>query len=185
MFLGTPHRGSDIAASLGPLIEVINFGLKYSGGSFIAGSMRGDLVKTLSRNSAALDEINESFIPRAKNMHIISCHETRSPQNYNELLSLVTIAWGAVLTGRQIVSRQSALLQIPDEEDIALSADHMNLCRFSLLQDSGYKTVSAALLRVAHKIFKMQPDVYSTSAQSIYCKLLNLDEPPFGAKDQP
>ena len=77
MFMGTPHRGSDIAASLGPLIEAINFGLKYSGGSLIAGSMRHDLVKMLSCNSSALDEINESFMPRAKNMHIISCYETR------------------------------------------------------------------------------------------------------------
>lgn len=89
MFMGTPHRGSDIATSLVPLIDAINLGLRYSGGSRIAGIMRHDLVDMLSRNSTALDDINESFIPRAKNMHIISCYETRSPENMNHLVSSI------------------------------------------------------------------------------------------------
>ena len=91
MFMGTPHRGSDIAASLSPLIEVVNFGLKYSGGSLITGSMRNDLINMLSRNSNALDEINESFMPRAKNIRIVCCYETRNPDNMNRLVS--TVKW--------------------------------------------------------------------------------------------
>ena len=73
IFMGTPHRGSDIACSLTPLIEAINFGLKYSGGSAITGAMRADLIEFLERNSNILDEINESIIPRVRNKQIISC----------------------------------------------------------------------------------------------------------------
>lgn len=98
MFMGTPHRGSDIAGSLNPLIEMINFGLKYSGGSLITGRMRHDLTKVLSRDSIALDEINESFMPRAKKMQIISCYETRDPDNLNQLVSPATSFRAYLLT---------------------------------------------------------------------------------------
>jgi hypothetical protein len=87
MFMGTPHRGSDIAASLTPLIDVVNVALTLSGGSLFAGSMRADLVKVLSRGSSALDDINESFIPRVRQKHIISCFETEWPKGFHQPVS--------------------------------------------------------------------------------------------------
>jgi hypothetical protein len=87
MFMGTPHRGNDIAASLGPLIDVVNLGLAISGGSLLAGSMRADLIQVLARESSALDDINESFIPRVEQKHIISCYETEWPKGFNQLVS--------------------------------------------------------------------------------------------------
>ena len=74
-FMGTPHRGSQIAAALGPLATFANFWLDISFTSILAGSMRTDLIRMLSRDSAKLDEINDSFKQRAKNMTIISCYE--------------------------------------------------------------------------------------------------------------
>jgi ankyrin repeat domain-containing protein 50 len=87
MFMGTPHRGSDIATSLRPLVDAINLWLKFSGSSVIAGTMRDDLIRTLQRDSDALDEINESFIPRVRDKHIISCFELEWPGKLNQLVS--------------------------------------------------------------------------------------------------
>jgi len=86
MFIGTPHRGSDIAAALGPLAAIANLGLSISGGSLFAGSMRTDLVKFLSRESTALGEVNESFIPQIRDKIIISCFETEVPVGLTRLV---------------------------------------------------------------------------------------------------
>jgi len=90
MFMGTPHRGSDIAAAMVPLAKVANFWLGVSKASAVTGSMRTDLIKLLTRDSAALGNINESFIPRAQNLIIVSYLETMFPVG---LQQLVTSKW--------------------------------------------------------------------------------------------
>lgn len=86
VFMGTPHRGSQIAAALGPLAVFANFWLDISFTSIFAGSMRTDLINTLSRDSAKLDEINESFKQRTKTMMIISCYERVKPPGSSSLV---------------------------------------------------------------------------------------------------
>jgi ankyrin repeat domain-containing protein 50 len=92
MFMGTPHRGSQLATALSQLAKITNFWLHASYASAIAGSMRTDLIDALSRDSAKLDEINESFKQRAKTMTILSCYERvklrGSPQLVSSLLCL-------------------------------------------------------------------------------------------------
>jgi hypothetical protein len=87
-FMGTPHRGSQIAAALSPLAEFANFWLDVSFISNFTGSMRTDLIHTLSRDSEKLDEINESFKQRAKPMTIISCYERVKPPRFSSLVRL-------------------------------------------------------------------------------------------------
>ncbi|KIW25260.1 uncharacterized protein PV07_08451 [Cladophialophora immunda] len=65
VFMGTLHRESQIAAALGPLATFANLLLDLSLTSGFAGSMRTDLIGILSRDSAKLDEINQSFKRRA------------------------------------------------------------------------------------------------------------------------
>src|SRR5438876_1449824 len=88
VFMGTPHRGSQIAAALGPLAAFANFWLDVSLTSIFAGSMRTDLIHMLSRDSAKLDEINESFKQRTKRMTIISCYERVKPPGSSSLVRL-------------------------------------------------------------------------------------------------
>ena len=88
VFMGTPHRGSQIAAALGPLATFANFWLDISFTSNFVGSMRTDLINILSRDSVKLDEINESFRQRAKGMTIISCYESVKPPGASSLVRL-------------------------------------------------------------------------------------------------
>lgn len=90
VFMGTPHRGSQIAASLAPLATFANFWLDISFTSNFVGSMRTDLINILSRDSVKLDEINDSFKQRTKGMTIISCYESVKPPGASSLVSLCT-----------------------------------------------------------------------------------------------
>lgn len=84
--MGTPHRGSDIAAALIPLAAVLNLGLRASGGGRIFGSIRKDLIKLLSRDSNALGDITESFVQRVKVLKITSFYETEFPPGLSQLV---------------------------------------------------------------------------------------------------
>ncbi|OCT53042.1 hypothetical protein CLCR_10994 [Cladophialophora carrionii] len=86
VFFGTPHRGSQIAATLTPLATFTNRWLDLSFTSNFTGSMRTDLIQLLARDSAQLEEINQSFKRRAKDMTIISCYERVKPPGYSSLV---------------------------------------------------------------------------------------------------
>ncbi|KEF58153.1 uncharacterized protein A1O9_06077 [Exophiala aquamarina CBS 119918] len=139
VFMGTPHRGSQIAAALGPLAAFANFWLDISFTSLFVGSMRTDLIRLLSRDSAKLDEINESFKQRAKGMTVISCYERVKPPGSSSL----------------VVDKQSSLLHLQDEIQISIEADHMGMCRFSSRNAPGYEPMIWAIVRA---VKQMMPD---------------------------
>jgi hypothetical protein len=74
MFMGTPHRGSDIAATAARLAELANIGLTIPGASFLVNPVRTDLLKALERESPTLGGIHDSFRHLAKKLIIISCY---------------------------------------------------------------------------------------------------------------
>jgi ankyrin repeat domain-containing protein 50 len=84
--MGTPHRGSDIAAALNPLATVLDLGLRASGGGRIIGSIRKDLIRLLSRDSNALGDITESFVHRVEKLKIISFYETEIPPGLSQMV---------------------------------------------------------------------------------------------------
>ncbi|KIW33370.1 uncharacterized protein PV07_00227 [Cladophialophora immunda] len=139
VFMGTPHRGSQIAATLAPLATFTNFWLDISYASAFAGSMRTDLISMLSRDSTKLDEINQSFKRRANAMTIISCYERVKPPGCSSL----------------VVEQQSAVLGLPEEIEISIQADHMAMCRFSSRSDHGYEPLTQAIV---HAVKQMMPD---------------------------
>jgi ankyrin repeat domain-containing protein 50 len=140
MFMGTPHRGSDIAAAVKPLSRLVNYGLSLSGTSIMTGLMRTDLFMLLSRESTQLGDINESFVHRLENIVIMSCFETEIPRGMQHL----------------VVKQSSAILGIQNEQQIPVSADHMTICRFASRSESKYKNVSSALLRIAQVIIELK-----------------------------
>jgi hypothetical protein len=75
MFMGTPHRGSDIAAAAVNLTALANLGLAISGALFFVSPMRTDLLRSLERESPILGSIQDSF-RHVRNLTIISCYET-------------------------------------------------------------------------------------------------------------
>ncbi|KIW80894.1 hypothetical protein Z517_03917 [Fonsecaea pedrosoi CBS 271.37] len=166
---GTPHRGSQIAA-LAPLATFINFWLNLSFTSNFTGSMRLDLFSMLSRDSAKLDEVNQSFKRRAAAMTIISCYERVIPPGCSKL----------------VVEKQSAILGLPEEIEISIQADHMAMCRFSSRNDPGYEPLARAIV---YAVKQMTPDTSYhsfTESESRYMATLSrqpdvpIDEPLHG-----
>lgn len=87
MFMGTPHRGSDIATAAVRLAALTNLGITVSGASFFVSPIRTDLLKTLARESPILGSIQDSFRHLVKNLIIISCYETEVIDGLQQLVS--------------------------------------------------------------------------------------------------
>ena len=69
----------------------------------------------------------------------------------------------------QVVGKSSARLGIQGEEDIALSATHVDMCRFPSRDDVNYKLVSKALIRAAQKTLERVEDQPQTPTHSMIC----------------
>jgi hypothetical protein len=118
-FLGTPHRGSEMATVLENMLTVA-LGKK----PFVA-----DLIP----NSAALSAINDTFRHLAPALRLWSFYETLPVR-------------AAGVMNRIVVERHSATLGYHNEEIAAMDADHRHVCKFSDVSDANYKILRNALL---------------------------------------
>ncbi|KAI8628819.1 hypothetical protein F5Y19DRAFT_98111 [Xylariaceae sp. FL1651] len=116
-FLGTPHRGSDLAAILQNMLAVA-WGAK-------------PFVSDLLPNSATLGEINDAFRHYAGDLHIWSFYETLPVK--------------AKVLNRIVVEKYSATLGYSNEEVSAMDADHRNVCKFDDNLDPNYRKLRNAL----------------------------------------
>lgn len=116
-FLGTPHRGSDLAPVLDSILT-------------LTGATKA-FIKDLMPNSSALTEMNDTFRHYALDLRLWSFYETQP----------VTTK----LLNRIVVSKASSTLDYPNEEIAAMSADHRHLSRFESRQDPNYRALRNAL----------------------------------------
>ncbi|KAI1209723.1 WD40-repeat-containing domain protein [Annulohypoxylon truncatum] len=116
-FLGTPHRGSDLAAILKKR-SIITWGSK-------------PFVSDLVPESSTLRDINDTFRHYAPDLRLWSFYETlpATPRVLNKI----------------VVERHSATLGYPNEEIVAINADHRQLCKFNSSADPNYVTLRNAL----------------------------------------
>ncbi|KAI6494410.1 hypothetical protein MCOR11_005835 [Pyricularia oryzae] len=117
-FIGTPHRGSNLAVTLENMITMA-WGRKPFVGDLIPGS-------------DALGEINESFRHYAPDLKLWSFYET---------LPVRTAVMNKI-----VVEKDSATLGYPGEEIAALDADHRQVCKFETSANPNFKTLRNALL---------------------------------------
>lgn len=118
-FLGTPHRGSEMAAVLENMLTVA-WGKK-------------PFVADLMPNSEALTAINDTFRHFSPGLRLWSFYETLPVR-------------AAGIMSRLVVERHSATLGYHNEEIAAMDADHRHLCKFDSPEDPNYKLVRNALL---------------------------------------
>ena len=118
VFLGTPHRGTNLAGVLNRLLTV---SLQSSRG-FIAD---------LNKSSPALEELNEQFRHIAPKLSIWSFYET--------------LATSVGLMKVQVLDKDSSILGYPCEISRPLDADHHGMSKYSSSQDSNYISVRNAL----------------------------------------
>jgi len=116
-FLGTPHRGSDLAAVLENMLTVAR-GKK-------------PFVMDLMSNSSTLTEINDAFRHFAPELRLWSFYET------------LPVKAGVI--NRIVVERHSATLGYHNEEIAAMNADHRHVCKFDSPADPNYKMLRNAL----------------------------------------
>ncbi|KLU90641.1 hypothetical protein MAPG_10493 [Magnaporthiopsis poae ATCC 64411] len=127
VFLGTPHRGSEMVKWTALLTNVINVA------SFGQG-IRKTLLENLDVDSAVLTEISRQFVPRAKPpMMIMSFIEQQIERPLTTL----------------VVPERSAILGLHNERVIPLNAHHRNICRFRGARDQNYILVEAAIKELA------------------------------------
>ncbi|KAL8994630.1 MAG: hypothetical protein Q9169_005452 [Polycauliona sp. 2 TL-2023] len=126
VFLSTPHRGTDLAATLNRVLAVSVF--THSTKEYIA---------EMGQNSQALQDINEQFRHIAPRLSIFSFYETeRTTIGPRKIMVLV---------------KDSSILGYPDEVSTALNADHHNVCKYSSQQDPNYVRVRHALRYLVSK----------------------------------
>ncbi|KAK1241656.1 hypothetical protein MKX07_007479 [Trichoderma sp. CBMAI-0711] len=123
IFLGTPHRGSNLAKVARNILQVMGVSKPY--------------LDDLSANSVYLTDLNNLFQPYAADLHIWSFFETRP----------VTERPAIVL-----VDKFSATLGYSHEEVLPLDADHRHICKFDALEDPNYRKVRNALSRAVEMI---------------------------------
>ncbi|KAK4175485.1 hypothetical protein QBC36DRAFT_23661 [Triangularia setosa] len=122
-FLGTPHRGSDMAAVLENMLAVA-WGRK-------------PFVTDLIPNSSALSAINDAFRHIAPDIRLWSFYETLPVKS---------------AMNRIVVERHSATLGFHNEEIAAMDADHRHVCKFESPSDPNYKMLRNALLTAVDAI---------------------------------
>jgi hypothetical protein len=124
-FLGTPHRGSDLAKTLSNILKV-----SYGPKSF---------VTALERNSELIESINDGFRNFADDLQLRSFYET--------------VPLNLVLTKEVIVDRSSAILGYRGERPAPLNADHRSICKFDAPSDPNYRTLRNAFIATLDSIF--------------------------------
>lgn len=138
IFLGTPHRGSNLAKIARNILQFMGVSKPY--------------LDDLSANSAYLTELNSSFQPYAADLHIWSFFETRP---VNERPAIV------------LVDKFSATLGYSHEEVLPLDADHRHICKFGNIEDSNYRKVRNALSRAVEMIQSKGNQVHARSSITI------------------
>ncbi|KAK4450537.1 protein SERAC1 [Podospora aff. communis PSN243] len=105
IFFGTPHRGSDLAKTLGPIQRISSLG-------FWKSSAFTSLLQT---HSDGLLEISEDFRTIAPRYALITFYE----QHIHPYLRDV------------IVDKMSAVMGMPHEQTMMLAGDHNSMCKLS------------------------------------------------------
>jgi len=106
IFMGTPHRGADIAYWSGLLGKIANIPL--------LGSLKTDVLKDLEPKSRTLGDISSQFVERGRSFQIFSLYERVMMAGINSL----------------VVDKDSAILHLPNEIPLPVEADHQDICRF-------------------------------------------------------
>lgn len=116
-FLGTPHRGSDLAGILQSMLMVA-WGTK-------------PFVNDLLPNCSILAEINDTFRHYAADLRLWSFYETLPVK--------------MMVVSKLVVEKYSATLGYGNEEISSMDADHRQVCKFDNAMDPNYRKLRNAL----------------------------------------
>ena len=130
LFLGTPHKGSDLA-KWGSRLEAICRAVMPKR----AVDSNDNLVNALKSNNETLQNIDRQFIQIINRFHVFFFHEgkpTKLPHTYDF-----------------IVDEESASPTIQDVERAVIQEDHSHMCKFENDAAPGFDLVAEGIQRYA------------------------------------
>jgi len=130
LFLGVPHRGSDVAAWGSRLEWICNVMLPKK---LVDSSPQ--LIDALKTNNETLQNIDRQFIQLSSRFHIYFFHEGK-PTNLKGTL-------------HYIVDEESASPNIQDVERAVIQADHSHMAKFESDSSPGFDLVADGIQRYA------------------------------------
>ncbi len=148
LFLGTPHRGADVA-KWGSRLEWI------CGAVMPQNSTAPQLVEALKTNNETLQNIDRQFIQIMSRYHIYFFHEAKPTFLKGSSASRFVSArpfWRFVsknLIFGQIVDEESASPTVQDVERAGIQADHSHMCKFESDKSPGFDLVAEGIQRYA------------------------------------
>lgn len=116
IFLGTPHRGSNLSKILNRVLQASVFNHSPK-----------EYITELQRNSTTIQDINDQFRHIAGHLSIVSFYETKPTAIGPRKM--------------MIVERDSATLGYAGEITKPLDADHHDVCKYVSREDSNYRSV--------------------------------------------
>ncbi|KAI9748072.1 MAG: hypothetical protein M4579_007319, partial [Chaenotheca gracillima] len=122
LFLGTPHRGSNLAESLNRILSISPM------------TSTKQYISDLHKSSPALEDLNEQFRNFASKVQLFSFYETR----------LTPLGPASKL----IVDKNSSILGYSNEISKPLYTNHHELCKYASPKDESYASVKNALSAV-------------------------------------
>jgi len=142
VFLGTPHRGSQQMASLGEIVRKV-----------------ASFLLAMDTSPAALDALG------LKTSDLERCQESFSRLWRDGDFAVKTFQEGFGLTGfnigplsNKVVPDYSSALGDARERAETLQANHMNMCRFTGVEDPSYRKVAAELRHIYTRIQRANQD---------------------------
>ncbi|KAL8354938.1 hypothetical protein RB601_000633 [Gaeumannomyces tritici] len=105
VFFGTPHRGSNVANFMGTVSDIVQA---------VTARPESKLLHALESNSTDLYKVSTDFRPLASRYAITSFYES----NEHPVLR------------KMVVGKMSAVMGLPNEEDVMMNGDHSTICKF-------------------------------------------------------
>lgn len=140
VFMGTPHRGANLAALLRKLLAVSFSQRRY--------------VTQLQVKSDLIQLILDLFRDRAKSLELISYHESTEMWGIG--------VWAAFINGlifiQLIVPKESAVIGVSGEISSSLNGNHLEIVKFLSKEDDNYITVAGNLSVLMRKVIIPRPD---------------------------
>jgi hypothetical protein len=133
MFLGTPHRGADLAGLLSNLLT--------------ATFSRRIFTSQLRAHNETLEDLHQQFLGRTKSLHLISYYESEAMRG-GQVHPFISTRSNVQV----IVPRYSATLELPGEKTSALNGNHLEIAKFMSENDNNYVRVAANISRLVERL---------------------------------
>jgi hypothetical protein len=146
VFLGTPHRGANLASLLGNLLSASFSQRKY--------------VTQLQVDSELIRIINDQFRDRAQDLELVSFHESTEMRGIG-VNALYNLSANRI---QFVVPESSAVIGFSGERSSALNGNHLEIVKYPSKEHNNYSRVAGNISILRNKILAHRPATSEESA---------------------